>query len=217
MNLVKVCAHDALSVLQGTATLIASFLPGSISKHLLSPSVPSSALPPGLLCSAALTIMHTASVLGQIDKASSQSSLLLSAGLIHAGSLLTLQGAGAYDAAVHCASVSAARRILQQQQNPDGTLPQSMHSIQGQRHYDATQPIPVQVPPPGTSTTPAGSSGQSSSSAQQASSGVPRSSSSNNRSRKRWTGITRRMRTALCEMWTPNNSRPNNEEQSGQE
>ena len=32
-----------------------------------------------------------------------------------AGSLLTLQGAGAYDAAVHCASVSAARRLLQQQ------------------------------------------------------------------------------------------------------
>lgn len=31
-----------------------------------------------------------------------------------AGSLLTLQGAGAYDAAVHCASVSAARRMLQQ-------------------------------------------------------------------------------------------------------
>ncbi len=33
-----------------------------------------------------------------------------------ASSLLTLQGAGAYDAAVHCASVSAARRLLQQQQ-----------------------------------------------------------------------------------------------------
>lgn len=32
--------------------------------------------------------------------------------LVHQGSLLTLQGAGAYDAAVHCASVSAARRIL---------------------------------------------------------------------------------------------------------
>lgn len=32
-----------------------------------------------------------------------------------AGSLLTLQGAGAYDAAVHCASVSAARRIMQHQ------------------------------------------------------------------------------------------------------
>ena len=31
------------------------------------------------------------------------------------GSLLTLQGAGAYDAAVHCASVSAARRIMQHQ------------------------------------------------------------------------------------------------------
>ena len=29
------------------------------------------------------------------------------------GSLLTLQGAGAYDAAVHCASVSAARRLMQ--------------------------------------------------------------------------------------------------------
>lgn len=28
-----------------------------------------------------------------------------------AGTLLTLQGAGAYDAAVHCASVSAARRL----------------------------------------------------------------------------------------------------------
>ena len=34
--------------------------------------------------------------------------------LVHQGSLLTLQGAGAYDAAVHCASVSAARRILSQ-------------------------------------------------------------------------------------------------------
>lgn len=144
--------------------------------------------------------------------------LLLPAGLIHAGSLLTLQGAGAYDAAVHCASVSAARRILQQQQNPDGALPQSMHSIQGQRHYDATQPIPVQVPPPGTSTNPASSSGQSSSSVQSASNGVSRSNSSangNNRSRKRWTGITRRMRTALCEMWTPNSR--SNEEQTGPE
>lgn len=38
-----------------------------------------------------------------------------------AGSLLTLQGAGAYDAAVHCASVSAARRIMQHQ----GSLPNS--------------------------------------------------------------------------------------------
>lgn len=133
-----------------------------------------------------------------------------SQGLIHAGSLLTLQGAGAYDAAVHCASVSAARRILQQQQNPDTALPQSMHSIQGQRHYDATQPIPVQVPPPATSS----SIGQSSS-AQSSSSGLPRSNSSNNRRNKRWGGIGRRMRTALCEMWTPN-SRPN-EEQPGQE
>lgn len=40
------------------------------------------------------------------------------------GSLLTLQGAGAYDAAVHCASVSAARRITQH--SPGGTrLPDS--------------------------------------------------------------------------------------------
>ena len=31
---------------------------------------------------------------------------------MHAASLLTLQGPGAYDAAVHCASVSAARRML---------------------------------------------------------------------------------------------------------
>jgi hypothetical protein len=41
-----------------------------------------------------------------------------------AGSLLTLQGAGAYDAAVHCASVSAARRITQH--SPGGTpMPES--------------------------------------------------------------------------------------------
>jgi len=38
---------------------------------------------------------------------------------VRAGSLLTLQGAGAYDAAVHCASVSAARRILQQRASGD--------------------------------------------------------------------------------------------------
>ena len=31
---------------------------------------------------------------------------------LHAASLLTLQGPGAYDAAVHCASVSAARRMM---------------------------------------------------------------------------------------------------------
>ena len=122
--------------------------------------------------------------------------VVFDAGLIHAGSLLTLQGAGAYDAAVHCASVSAARRILQQQQNPDSALPQSMHSIQGQRHYDATQPIPVQVPHPVTNNSPAPSA-----STPPAAENLPRSSS---RGRKRWTGITRRMRTALCEMWTPN-------------
>ena len=129
---------------------------------------------------------------------------LILAGLIHAGSLLTLQGAGAYDAAVHCASVSAARRILQQQQNPDTALPQSMHSIQGQRHYDATQPIPVQVPPPATATNPTSSS-QSSSSAHSASSALPRpSTSGNNRNRKRWTQAARRMRSAFVEMWAPN-------------
>ncbi|KAK9804179.1 hypothetical protein WJX73_009336 [Symbiochloris irregularis] len=38
----------------------------------------------------------------------------------HVGPLLTLQGAGAYDAAVHCASVSAARRILQSAGSPEG-------------------------------------------------------------------------------------------------
>lgn len=38
-----------------------------------------------------------------------------------AGSLLTLQGAGAYDAAVHCASVSAARRTIQTSSSANGT------------------------------------------------------------------------------------------------
>ncbi|KAL3130999.1 hypothetical protein ABBQ38_000323 [Trebouxia sp. C0009 RCD-2024] len=126
-----------------------------------------------------------------------------SQGLIHAGSLLTLQGAGAYDAAVHCASVSAARRILQQQQNPDTALPQSMHSIQGQRHYDATQPIPVQVPPPATAAS-SSSSGQSSSSTHPGSNALSRSTSGNNRNRKRWTQAARRMRSAFVEMWAPN-------------
>jgi hypothetical protein len=40
---------------------------------------------------------------------------------MHQGSLLTLQGAGAYDAAVHCASVSAARRILSSQRGETPT------------------------------------------------------------------------------------------------
>lgn len=70
------------------------------------------------------------------------------AGRLHAGEKLTLQGADAYDAAVHCASVSAARRIKQQQQNPQTALPQSMHTINVHRHYDATQPIPARVPAP---------------------------------------------------------------------
>ena len=55
-------------------------------------------------------------------------------GLVHVGALLTLQGPGAYDAAVHCASVSAARRIQQQRDQPPGVpLPSTMHSVQSYR------------------------------------------------------------------------------------
>lgn len=45
-----------------------------------------------------------------------------------AASLLTLQGAGAYDAAVHCASVSAAKRMSQSGPNTPVHSPSSRHS-----------------------------------------------------------------------------------------
>ena len=54
--------------------------------------------------------------------------------LMHQNSLLTLQGAGAYDAAVHCASVSAARRI----QSHRGDTPTQAGS--SMRPFDAQHP-----------------------------------------------------------------------------
>ena len=45
---------------------------------------------------------------------------------LHAASLLTLQGPGAYDAAVHCASVSAARRMMH------GGAPEGPHAHRSQ-------------------------------------------------------------------------------------
>ena len=60
------------------------------------------------------------------------------AAVTHVGPLLTLQGAGAYDAAVHCASVSAARRILQQTGSSEGlhlvAADSSTHSRAGSSH-----------------------------------------------------------------------------------
>lgn len=47
------------------------------------------------------------------------------------GSLLTLQGAGAYDAAVHCASVSAARRMLMQHGFRGGAAPEHDGDVNG--------------------------------------------------------------------------------------
>ncbi len=55
--------------------------------------------------------------------------------LMHQNSLLTLQGAGAYDAAVHCASVSAARRI---QSHRGDTPTQAGSSL---RPFDAQHPF----------------------------------------------------------------------------
>ena len=54
---------------------------------------------------------------------------------MHQNSLLTLQGAGAYDAAVHCASVSAARRI---QSHRGDTPTQAGSSL---RPFDAQHPF----------------------------------------------------------------------------
>lgn len=71
--------------------------------------------------------------------------------LIHQGSLLTLQGAGAYDAAVHCASVSAARRILTSQRVDTPTLaagqpmrpfdPHAPYTPRGVRAHSALEAI----------------------------------------------------------------------------
>lgn len=57
-----------------------------------------------------------------------------------AGSLLTLSGPGAYDAAVHCASVSAARRSLSGDSNSssssgaDSPMPEDHDTLQQQQH-----------------------------------------------------------------------------------
>ena len=59
----------------------------------------------------------------------------VAAPLMHQNSLLTLQGAGAYDAAVHCASVSAARRI----QSHRGDTP--THAGSSNRAFDSQHPF----------------------------------------------------------------------------
>jgi hypothetical protein len=83
-----------------------------------------------------------------------------------AGALLTLSGPGAYDAAVHCASVSAARRVVtpdQQQQgnnlltpgggcsSPSGTTTGATGSAVGS---GTPEPTSLMMPPPPVSTHP---------------------------------------------------------------
>ncbi|KAK9815859.1 hypothetical protein WJX72_010869 [[Myrmecia] bisecta] len=94
------------------------------------------------------------------------------------GSLLTLQGAGAYDAAVHCASVSAARRILQQTR-PDG-------SALDTRHLDG-----VSTPVRGAPHSPLAPSTPSTSRE-----GSPTSKN------RRLAGFGRKLRSAICEFLT---------------
>jgi hypothetical protein len=51
------------------------------------------------------------------------------------GTLLTLQGAGAYDAAVHCASVSAARRLAQERRIT-GAIPAGLQGSSSARYLN---------------------------------------------------------------------------------
>ncbi|EIE27501.1 hypothetical protein COCSUDRAFT_45889 [Coccomyxa subellipsoidea C-169] len=111
--------------------------------------------------------------------------------LVHQGSLLTLQGAGAYDAAVHCASVSAARRILSQR----GDTP--THAAGAPlRPFDQLLPYTPRGAQPRTPMSPVSSPGAASSSSTSAD---PVMMSQKNR---RLAGFGRKIRSALCDFLT---------------
>ena len=67
---------------------------------------------------------------------------------MHQNSLLTLQGAGAYDAAVHCASVSAARRIQSHRGDTPTQAGSSLRPFDSQHPYTprAVRASPHHIP-----------------------------------------------------------------------
>lgn len=135
---------------------------------------------------------------------------------VRAGSLLTLQGAGAYDAAVHCASVSAARRILQQRASGDSPTFASGGLRGGAGGFDMLSPATprdprlavrggtagagasssaggaVMLPPDAAASSPADSSPGAASSTSDAGPGKSR----------RLAGFGRKIRSALCDLLT---------------
>ncbi|KAL4422123.1 hypothetical protein ABPG77_003408 [Micractinium sp. CCAP 211/92] len=100
------------------------------------------------------------------------------------GSLLTLQGSGAYDAAVHCASVSAARRL---------TSPGVSRTASAVEEYAASLPA---TPPPAAPLGGAATASPESGSAEGAGSSDGAGSAA---SKRRLSGGLRRLRSALQE------------------
>ncbi|GAB4819363.1 hypothetical protein N2152v2_006409 [Parachlorella kessleri] len=131
----------------------------------------------------------------------------------NAGSLLTLQGAGAYDAAVHCASVSAARRMSTPTPTPR-TMSASSDVFNGPLTPEPSAPAPASYQLPNVS--PAGSSSfagsppqQQQLSQQQRPAGGSGSLSGDMAaaSRKRFgNGLGRKIRTALADFLSSNSS-----------
>lgn len=93
------------------------------------------------------------------------------------GSLLTLQGSGAYDAAVHCASVSAARRMA----TPSPSRTNSLDSTLLDRAIESLPSIEAPLTP-----------GQSAADPRQLDAG----------GKRRWVGIGKRLKTALSDFVT---------------
>ncbi|CAK0738761.1 hypothetical protein CVIRNUC_001089 [Coccomyxa viridis] len=108
--------------------------------------------------------------------------------LMHQNSLLTLQGAGAYDAAVHCASVSAARRIMSHR----GDTPTHAGSSSRQPFDPQHHPNTPRAVQPRTPTSPISGGAASSSS----------TTENQLQKNKRLSGFGRKLRSALCEFLT---------------
>ena len=143
---------------------------------------------------------------------------------VRAGSLLTLQGAGAYDAAVHCASVSAARRIMQQRASGESPTFASGGLRGGAGGFDMLSPATPRDPRAGggsggsgggASGGPCGGPGGAgpssgggalmqpgSASPAEPSPGAASSTSEAGPGKRRLAGFGRKIRSALCDLLT---------------
>ena len=106
------------------------------------------------------------------------------------GSLLTLQGAGAYDAAVHCASVSAARRLTSPGPSRTTSALSDMHG--------AVPGTPPPLSPAGLAPMNSGFPSPESSEGMDEASGSSGGGSAANK--RRLSGLGRKLRTALSDL-----------------